>query len=461
MTARIRIERDLLGEREVPADAYTGVHTLRARENFRLSRLVMAPELVKAIAMVKKACCEANRELGFLDAKKADAIAGACREIIGGALAVEFTLDALQGGAGTSANMNVNEVVANRALELLGKNKGDYAEIHPIEHVNLHQSTNDVYPTALKIASIFALRDLSEKTALLQGELQKKEKEFGGIICLGRTELQDAVPMTLGAQFSSFADAIGRDRWRTSKCEERLRVVNIGGTAVGTGLAAPKSYIFLVIEKLRDSTGLGLARGDNVVDQTANADAFAEVAGIVAAHAANLQKTSADFRLMHDRGDISLPAVQAGSSIMPGKVNPVICEAAISAAIKARSECGVVTETAAMGTLQINEFLPLLGHSLLTAVAILAAADAMLANHVTGITANQDACRRHVDNSTSIITAFLPKIGYEAAQKLVREYSVRGTVTFRIFLEEKLGNETVAATLSPQNLMALGYKDVP
>jgi aspartate ammonia-lyase len=459
MNPETRIEHDLLGERELPVDSYAGIHTIRARENFRLSRLTTAPELVKAIAMVKKACCEANRELGFLDARKAGAIAGACEEIVAGALAGEFLLDALQGGAGTSANMNVNEVVANRALELLGKPKGDYADIHPLEHVNLHQSTNDVYPTALKIASIFALRGLSEQVALLQGTLQTKEKEFGGIVYLGRTELQDAVPMTLGAQFASFADAVGRDRWRTFKCEERLRVVNIGGTAIGTGLAAPRSYIFLVIEKLRDITGLGLSRGENAVDQTANADSFAEAAGMVAAHAANLQKICGDLRLMHERGDIVLPAVQAGSSIMPGKVNPVICEAGMSAAIKARNDCAMVTEIASIGTLQINEFLPLLGHSLLEAVGILAAADAMLANHVQGIAANENACRSHVDNSTSIVTAFLPEIGYEAAQKLVQEYSTRGKGTFRAFLEGKLGNKAVASTLSPQNLMALGFKD--
>lgn len=454
-----RTERDLLGERDVPAAGYGGIHTLRAAENFRLSGLNVAPELVRAMAMVKKACCETNRELGYLDENRARAIAGACEEIISGKLDEEFALDALQGGAGTSVNMNVNEVVANRALEFLGKTRGEYAEIHPLDHVNLHQSTNDVYPTALKIAAIFAMRKLSEAAALLQGALQKKENEFAGIVCIGRTEMQDAVPMTLGAQFASFADAAGRDRWRTFKCEERLRTVNIGGTAIGTGLAAPKQYIFLVIEKLREITGLGLARAENVIDQTANADSYVEAAGMVAAHAVNIQKISNDLRFLHDRGEITLPAVQAGSSIMPGKINPVICEAAISAAIKVKSDCAVVTEAASLGTLQINEFLPLLGHSLLEAIGICAACDEMLARHVDGIMANAETCRSHVDGSISIITAFLPLIGYEKAQELVKGYSLKRDGIFRTFLELNLGKEAVEMTLSPQNLMSLGYQD--
>jgi aspartate ammonia-lyase len=349
--------------------------------------------------------------------------------------------------------------VANRALELLGKNKGDYREIHPLDHVNLHQSTNDVYPTALKIAAIFAVRKISVAAALLQGALQKKEQEFAGIVCIGRTEMQDAIPMTLGAQFASFADATGRDRWRTFKCEERLRVVNIGGTAIGTGLTAPRRYIFMVIEKLREITGLGLTRAENVLDQTANADSYVEVAGMIAAHAVDIQKISNDLRLLHDRGEITLPAAQAGSSIMPGKINPVVCEAAISAAIKVKSNCAVVTETASLGTLQINEFLPLLGHSLLEAAGILAACDEMLARHIDGIMANAETCRNHVDGSISIITAFLPLIGYEKAQELVKEYSLKHDGTFSAFLELNLGKEAVDRTLSPQNLMSLGYQD--
>ncbi len=256
--------------------------------------------------------------------EKAEAIINACDEIAKGRFSDQFPVDALQGGAGTSTNMNLNEVIANRAIEILGGNKGDYSLIHPLEDVNLHQSTNDVYPTAIKVAGIYRLRDLAKAIAELQGAFQEKEKEFAGIIKIGRTELQEAVPITLGAEFSAFAEAISRDRWRTFKCEERLRVVNLGGTAVGTGLAAPQDYIFLVIEKLREVTGLGLSRGENLPAETANADSFVEVSGILKAHAVNLLKIANDLRLMNLLGEIKLPQLQAGSSIMPGKVNPVL-----------------------------------------------------------------------------------------------------------------------------------------
>jgi aspartate ammonia-lyase len=451
-----RIEHDLLGEREVPENAYFGVHTQRALDNFRLSGQVVPHGLVKAIAMVKKAACCANAELGYIPADRADAIGSACDDVIEGVLSNQFPLDALQGGAGTSTNMNCNEVIANRALEYLKREKGDYDFIHPLDHVNLHQSTNDVYPTALKIAAIFSVHRLSDAAAVLQGTLQKKEQEFSGIVTIGRTELQDAVPMSLGGQFSSFAEAIGRDRWRTFKCEERLRVVNIGGTAIGTGLAAPRSYIFLVIEKLRAITGIGLTRGENLMDQTANADSFVEIAGILAAHAATIQKLANDLRMLHSFGEIRLPAVQAGSSIMPGKVNPVICEAAIQAAIKAKSDIAMVTECASLGSLQINEFLPLLGFALLEALAVLTATDEMLSGHIGGITAHVEANRSRLDNCTSCIAAFLPELGYERAQAIIEEYQAVSGKSFRIFLEEKIGKEHVAEILSPRRIMALG-----
>ncbi len=455
---KTRTEHDLLGEREIPAEAYWGIHTLRAHENFVLGGRRVHPGLVAAIANVKKACAAANAQLGYLEVRKAGAIAAACDEIIAGGLAGQFVLDALQGGAGTSTNMNVNEVVANRALELIGKPKGDYETIHPLSHVNLHQSTNDVYPTALKVAAINGLRALSEAAALLQGSFQKKENEFSRIVTIGRTEMQNAVPMTLGSQFACFAEAIGRDRWRTFKSEERLRVVTIGGTAIGTGLAAPTNYLFLVIEKLREATGLGLSRAENAMDLTANADMFVEVAGMIAAHAVNLQKIAGDLRLLHYFGEILLPAVQTGSSAMPGKVNPVMCEAAINAAVQAKADVAVVTETAAMGTFQINEFLPLLGHALLDAMDVCAAVDRMLARHVDGIVARPDVCGKHVEESTAIVTAFLPEIGYEAGQNLVTEFAASGERSFRGFLERKLGKSIVDDALSPQRLMAPGHR---
>ena len=453
-----RTEHDLLGELQVPAAALYGIHTARALSNFQLSGRAVAPALIRALEQVKKSCALANRELGFLPAAKSDAICGACDEIAAGQHADQFPLDAVQGGAGTSTNMNLNEVIANRALELLGAARGDYAQLHPIEDVNLHQSTNDVYPTALKVAAISGLRELSAALAALQGAFQKKEKEFSGIVKLGRTEMQDAVPMTMGAEFSAFAEAFARDRWRTFKAEERLRVVNLGGTAIGTGLTAPRSYIFLVIEKLREVTGLGLTRAENLVDATANADCFAEVAGILNACAANFIKVARDLRLLHLFGEIKLPSVQAGSSIMPGKVNPVIAEAALQAGMQARAAGALVTEAAAAGTLQINECLPLLAASLLDQIALLKNAAAMLAPHVEGITADAEICRHYLDYSPALITAFLPRIGYEQAQQWLTAYKTTGSSDLRAFLISKLGREIVEQTLSPENLTALGFR---
>ncbi len=453
-----RTEHDLLGELAVPADALYGIHTERALANFRLSGRTVPPALIRALAQVKKACALANRELGFQTLEKSDAICRACDEIAAGQHAAAFQLDALQGGAGTSTNMNLNEVIANRALELLGAARGDYAKLHPIEDVNLHQSTNDVYPTALKVAAIFGLRELSAALAALQGAFQRKEKAFAGIVKLGRTEMQDAVPITMGAEFSAFAEAFARDRWRTFKAEERLRTVNLGGTAIGTGLTAPRSYIFLVIEKLREVTGFGLTRAENLVDATANADCFVEVAGSLNACATNFIKTARDLRLLHMLGEIRLPAVQAGSSIMPGKVNPVLAEAAQQAGMQARAAGALVAEAASAGTLQINEFLPLLAASLLDQIALLKSAADMLAPHVEGITADAETCRHYLDYSPALITAFLPRIGYEQAQQWLAEFKATAQTDLRTFLIGKLGKEIVEQTLAPESLMALGYK---
>jgi aspartate ammonia-lyase len=453
-----RIETDLLGKKEIPAGAYWGIHTQRALENFTVKTGPVPSILIKSIVLVKKACCISNMELGYIDNIKGGAIVNACDEILGGALPDQFPLDAMQGGAGTSTNMNVNEVIANRSLELLEKNRGDYDAINPVEHVNMHQSTNDVYPTALKIASIEGLRLLSSAIERLQLALQNKEKQFADIVTIGRTELQDAVPITLGSQFASFAEAFARDRWRTFKCEERLRMVNIGGTAVGTGMTAPRSYIFLVIEKLRQLSGMGLSRAENPMDQTSNADVFVEVAGMLTAFAVNCIKVCNDLRLLHFSGEIILPPVQAGSSIMPGKINPVICEAGISAGIKIRSLTGIIAETASMGTLQLCEFMPLLASSLLDALSISTSTALMLADHTALITACPETCRKHSDAGVTQITAFLPLIGYEKAQALAQEFTKSKEGNFRLFLENKLGKNVVDQVLSPQNIMSLGYK---
>ncbi|HVP18989.1 MAG TPA: aspartate ammonia-lyase [Spirochaetia bacterium] len=454
-----RSEEDLLGIVQVPAEAYWGAHTERARANFPLSGYRVHPRVIRALALVKKACCLANTELGLLAPAKGEAIVQACDEVANGGLQDQFPVDALQGGAGTSTNMNVNEVIANRAAELLGGVRGDYSRVHPIEDVNLNQSTNDTYPTALKVSAIMGLRRLSDAIAGLQGAFQEKEKELAGIVTIGRTELQEAVPMTLGAEFSGFAEAMSRDRWRTFKCEERLRVVNIGGTAVGTGISAPRSYIFLVVERLRDVTGLGLARGENLVDQTANSDSFVEVSGILKAHAASLVKICNDLRVLGLLGEIRVPAVQAGSSVMPGKVNPVLLEAGMQVGMKVMANDLLIAEACSRGSLQITEFLPLVSFALHESLDLLANVDTKLTDHVRGLQADEARCRSYFEKSPMIVTALLPRIGYDKATDLLQQFLASGRENILDFLDEKLGEDLVRSVFSPQNLVALGYKD--
>jgi len=456
---KTRTEQDLLGELALPADCLWGIHTERARRNFALGHAPVSPRLIRAYALVKKACCLANAELGYLDPKIAAALAVACDEVAAGKHAEFFPLDALQGGAGTSTNMNLNEVLANLTLDRLGEPRGAWRKVHPLDHVNRHQSTNDTYPTALKIAAIQALQETSAAFQALQGALQRREQAFAGIVALGRTEGMGAVPMTLGQAFGAAAEAVSRDRWRTFKCEERLRVVNLGGTAVGNGITAPRAYIFLVIEKLRQVTGLGLSRAENVPGDTAHADVFVEVSGILKAAAVNLIKISRDLRLLHMFGEIRLPAMQAGSSIMPGKVNPVIVESVMQAGMRVCAEDALVAQCASQGTLQICEFLPLLAQALLGSLDLLAAAARMLATHVDGIEADAAACARHLNASPGIITAWVPEIGYEAATALVQRGTAEGVTDWRAFLEREFGAEKVAELLQPEKLLALGYRE--
>lgn len=454
----VRVEHDMLGAREVSAGAPWGIHTLRARENFPPALGPVHPAWIRALIRVKRACARANAELGYLDAPRAAAIEAACAHLLRDPPAEAFPLDALQGGAGTSLNLNVNEVIANVALEGLGRPRGEYAGVDPLDHVNLHQSTNDVYPTALKIAGVELLRDLGGACATFQGMLQQREKDFAALLIPGNTERVDAVPITLGAQFGSFAEAIARDRWRTVKCIERLRTVNLGGTAVGTGLAAPRDYIFRVVEKLREETGLGLARGENLMDQTANADAWVEVSGILKACAVNLIKISDDLRLLSQRDYIRLPAVQAGSSIMPGKVNPVLLEYAIQVGLKVQANDYLVAECASRGSLQICEFLPLLGHAFLESISLLIRALDRLTLCVAGIAAQPDRCRAALDDSLGLFAVWVPEVGYAQAGAWAAEYAAAPhRESVRAFLERKLGKSRVASALTPERVTALGY----
>lgn len=428
----MRKEKDLLGEKEVPAEVYYGIHTLRAIENFPLTGQRMHPALIRALAMVKKATAEANRDLGFLDNNVGDAIIAAADEIIQGQWLDEFPIDALQGGAGTSANMNVNEVLANRASELLGGVKGDYRLVHPLEHVNMHQSTNDVFPTAVRIAAIELLRPVSEACAMLQEELQHKEAEFAGIIKLGRTQLQDAVPIMLGQEFSAYAQTIGRDRWRIYKVEERLRQINLGGTAVGTGLNAERKFIFLANEKLRQIARMGLARAENMIDLTQNADVFVEVSGLLKALAVNLSKIANDLRLLGSGprtglGEIRLPERQAGSSIMPGKINPIIPEALNQISFQVMSNDFAITLGAQAGQLELNAMMPLIAHNLLQSLTILRNGIEVFSTLcIKGIKANEEVCRSAVEKSYGLITALAPHIGYDTATEVAKQVAESG-----------------------------------
>lgn len=388
----------------------------------------MHPELVRAYGAVKLACARTNRSLGiWTDRAKADAMEGACREIMAGLLTEHVIVDSLQGGAGTSTNMNINEVLANRALEMLGHPFGRYDIVSPLDDCNRHQSTNDTYPTALKLAAITGLRRLEESVVGLQEALQRKEKEFTHIVKIGRTEMQDAVLISLGREAGAWAECINRDRWRIYKCEERLRVVNLGGTAIGTGLGAPRAFIFRVVDELRAITGIGFARGENLVDTTQNADVFVEVSGILKACATSLIKISNDLRLLSSGPDsglneIHLPPLQAGSSIMPGKVNPVAPEAVIQAAMLVFGHDIAITCAASSGNLELNPFMPLIAHCLLESIDVLAESCDLLAMRcVEGIKANEEQCRRTVEDATATVTALLPVIGYERAALIAEE----------------------------------------
>ncbi|MFW5829243.1 MAG: lyase family protein [Planctomycetota bacterium] len=336
----MRTEHDALGSLELPDDCLYGIHTARARDNFDIADRSVSAELIHAYGMVKQACCRVNVRLGYLQPDLAEALEAACEELIAGQWDQQVVVDALAGGAGTSVNMNVNEVLANRCLQRLGHVAGDYAHCDPLDHVNLHQSTNDTFPTALRVAALRLLRDLEQAVIAALEACQDRERAFADVVKVGRTQWQDAVLMTLGREFGAFADALARDRWRVHKCEERLRVVNLGGTAIGTGLGAPRQFIFRVVDELRHVSHLPVARAENMVDATANQDAIVEAAGMLAALASNLLKIGGDLRRLSSGpaagiGEIHLPPRQAGSSIMPGKINPVIPEAVQQAALRA------------------------------------------------------------------------------------------------------------------------------
>lgn len=464
-----RIERDMLGEREIAASLLHGIHTARALENFPLTGRPAHPELARAYGAVKLACAKTNHALGRWagDPAKAEAIERSCLELFDGGLAEHIVVDGLQGGAGTSTNMNVNEVLANRALEILGLPHGAYHRVSPLDDLNLHQSTNDTYPTALKLAAIRLFRQLEPRIIALQEAFQAAEKRMAHVVKVGRTELQDAVLTTLGREMSAYAGALERDRWRVYKCEERLRVVNLGGTAIGTGLAAPRQFIFRVVETLRELTGIGFARAEDLVDATQNLDVFVEVSGILKAHAVSLLKICSDLRLLSSGpeagfGEIRLPARQAGSSIMPGKINPVIPEAVSQAAMLVMGHDATIATASAAGSLELNPFLPLVACCLLESIELITRADDILCRHcIAGLEADEARCRRQVENSTATATALLPALDYERACEAVRLSKASGrSLQETVVAQGWLTAASFAELISPEAICRLGAPEV-
>ncbi len=458
-----RTEHDLLGPRDVPAGALYGVHTVRAAENFPLAHRPVRAPLVHAYGAVKLACARTNHELGRWDDATFHAIESACEEMMEGLLDAHVIVDALQGGAGTSTNMNVNEVLANRALQLLGRDLGDYDALSPTDDINLHQSTNDTFPTALRVAGIQQLRALERDVVALLEAFQTQERRTADVVKIGRTQMQDAVLTTLGREMSAYAEAFARDRWRVYKCEERLRVVNLGGTAIGTGLGAPRRFIFRAVEHLRAITGLGLARAENLVEATQNADVFVEVHGILKALATNLVKIATDLRWLSSGpeaglGEIRLPERQAGSSIMPGKVNPVIPEAVTQAAFRVMANDVAIAQACASGTLELNPFLPLVAECLLESLDLLrGACDIFRRLCVEGIEPNVARCRSNVDSATAIVTALVEEIGYDAASEIAQAARESGVSIRQVVLGRGLmSEEAFDRLIAPERVTRLG-----
>jgi aspartate ammonia-lyase len=424
----MRSEHDSLGNLDVPADAYWGVHTGRALTNFPISGRAISiyPHFIRAFACVKQAAARANAEIGVMDPTIADAIDRACEEIKGGALLDQFVVDVMQGGAGTSTNMNVNEVVANRALELLGHRRGDYAKLHPIDDVNRSQSTNDAYPTAIKLALIFALEDLLVQHAELGAAFAMKGREFADILKIGRTQLQDAVPMTLGQEFAAFAVTLAEDSARISETIPFLSEINLGATAIGTGINADKSYAAAVVLELSSIVGRPLTTSSNLIEATSDTGVFMLVSGMLKRAATKLSKIASDLRLLSSGpqsgfNEIFLPPRQAGSSIMPGKVNPVIPEVVNQVAFAIAGADVTITMAVEGGQLQLNAFEPVIANSLLQNIAWLTNACRTLnVNCVAGIRANAERLETQFASSASIATALAPRIGYARAADIAR-----------------------------------------
>ncbi|MGI9343605.1 MAG: aspartate ammonia-lyase [Gammaproteobacteria bacterium] len=456
-----RVEHDLLGDEQVPSSAYYGIQTQRALGNFNITGVPIGhfPELIQALAIVKQAGARANRKLGLLDPDKAAAIEQACAEIADGALHEEFVVDLIQGGAGTSTNMNANEVIANRALEILGHSRGDYARLHPNNDVNMSQSTNDVYPTAVRLAMILADDPLIAALRELVKVFEAKAEEFAGVLKMGRTQLQDAVPMTLGQEFEGWAITVGEDIDRLDEMARLFTEVNLGGTAIGTGINTHPEYAQLVVDTLSELSGFDFILAPSLIEATSDMGAFVMFSGILRRVAVKQSKICNDLRLLSSGpraglGEINLPPMQPGSSIMPGKVNPVIPEAVNQTAYQVIGNDLTVTMAAEAGQLQLNAFEPVIVNNLMGSVRMLTKAIVMLTDRcVRGITVNYEHCEQLVNDSIGVITAFSPHIGYENATRVAERALKEKRGVVDIIREEKLLDDArIDAIMHPTNL---------
>ena len=443
-----RTEKDSIGSKEIPEGVYYGVQSLRAAENFRITGLSMHPEVINSLAQIKKAAAMTNCEVGLLDKHIAEAIVKACDEILAGKLHEAFIVDPIQGGAGTSINMNANEVIANRAIEILGGQKGDYSIVHPNDHVNCGQSTNDVIPTAGKMTSLKLLKNATKELERLHKAFCDKGEEFDSIIKMGRTQMQDAVPIRLGQEFKAYSVAIQRDINRMEKAQEEMRTLNLGGTAIGTGINADEAYLRRIVPNLAQICDMEFVQAYDLIDATQNLDPFVAVSGAVKACAVTLSKIANDFRLMSSGprcgfGEINLPAKQNGSSIMPGKVNPVIPEVVNQVAFNIIGNDVTITMAAEAGQLELNAFEPIVFYCLFQSIDTLAyAVETFVDNCVAGITANKDRCKELVDNSVGIVTALCPHVGYAKSASLAKTAIRSGVPVRKLILDEGLLNES-------------------
>lgn len=456
MKDQFRVEKDFLGEKKVPANAYYGVQTMRAIENFPITGSRIDEALIKAMAIVKKAAALANADIGQLDRKIADAIAKAADDVIEGKLHDQFIVDPIQGGAGTSINMNTNEVIANRALELMDEQKGSYKIISPNSHVNMAQSTNDSFPTAIHLSTLATLEGLLEVMEGLHEEFMKKGKEFAGIIKMGRTHLQDAVPIRLGQEFEAYARVLKRDIKRISATREHLYEVNMGATAVGTGLNADPVYIQKAVDYLVEFSGFPLKGSENLVDGTQNTDCYIEVSAALKVCMLNMSKIANDLRMMTSGprcgfGEINLPARQPGSSIMPGKVNPVMAEVLNQSAFQVVGNDLTISMAAEAGQFELNVMEPVIVYNLLQSIKIMTNVFAVFREHcLSGITANEERMKAYVNNSVGVITAINPHVGYETAASVAREAIVSNRPVREIVLERGvLTNKELDTILNP------------